>query len=112
MHVLGVRDKISVPVRIDSVRTVPNKYHGAPELRIAATLQLSPNAEENTSIVLWASADRADVIIASQEFTPCDITLEAFFDNGNDGSPVRARVAVSAIWFGKPSDENIALVMS
>lgn len=96
MYILGPRDQISIPVRIDSVETVSNQFHGKPELSIRATLRLSPNAEKDINVILWAAAEEVDQIVAGDEFIPRDISLKG---HCSDRSCHKAKAYLSAIWF-------------
>jgi hypothetical protein len=113
MYMLEVRDSISVLVRIDSVQTVPNRFHGEPELSIRATLRLSPNAEADREVILWAEVESLDKLTVSDDFIARDVKLEGHCSEDHANPYARASVGISAIWFGESSDDNsLALVMS
>jgi hypothetical protein len=100
MYMLGVRDQISILVRVDSVRTVPNEFHGNPELQVEATLRLSPNADKDVQVILWAAVEDATHLTASQEFVARDVTIEGHCAEDHANPYARPRVGLTAIWFG------------
>jgi hypothetical protein len=109
MYILGVRDYISVLVRVDSVQTLPNRYTGRPELCVIATLRLSPNADKDREVLLWATVDDADVIKVDKDFVARDVQLEGHCAADHDNPYARAHVGISAIWFDEEK-KHLALV--
>lgn len=111
MYILRVPDCLNIGVRVDSVQEVANKYHGGPELRIEATLRLSPTADEHKRVVLWASDDEREYFTVDEDFVNRDIMLEGHCPDDHENPYSRQSVGISAIWFDKNSG-ILALVRS
>ena len=106
MYILGPRDTMSIPVRVNSVETVANEYHGGPELHIVASLSLSPNSD-NVDVILWAGVEAADTIKADDDFVCRDITLQGYCSGDHPNPYGRSEVGILAISFG---EDRLALV--
>lgn len=107
MYMLGVGDRISILVRVDAVRTVPNEFHGMPELQIEATLRLSPNADKDVRVILWGGVEDATYLTVNEEFVARDVVIKGYC---SEDHVARERAALSAIWFGDRQDECLALI--
>lgn len=112
MYMLGVRDHISILVRVDSVQTVPgDEIHGNPELQVEATLRLSPNADEDVRVILWAAIEDATHLSVSQEFVARDVKVEGHCAEDHTNPYARPHVGLTAIWFGdRQRKGGIALI--
>jgi len=108
MYILGARDLMSILVRVDSVQTVPNRFTSRPELYITATLRLSPNAEKDREVVLWATEDDAEFITVDKDFVARDVQLEGHCAADHDNPYARAHVGIASVWFDR---ENSCLAL-